>query len=288
MRKVAILTMDSLEDFFAYDSMLDSPFAAAGWHSEHVSWRKADVNWDQFDVVIVRSPWDYQQAPDAFLACLQRIEASKAVLENPYSLMHWNLAKTYLQDLAEQDVPIVPTLWFDAFEPTMLEQGFATFASDEIVVKPVVSANADFTYRIAQSNRADFRAELAQVFATRALMIQPFLPAIVSPGEYSLFYFDHVFSHAILKTPKPQDFRVQEEHGGQLTLITPNDDMFAVAEKTLAALPDRALYARVDLIETDNGFAIMEVELIEPSLYFNMDPTSAQRFVDTFCRKYSA
>ncbi|WP_100643492.1 ATP-grasp domain-containing protein [Alteromonas facilis] len=286
MKHVAILTMDSLADFFAYDVMLDEPFQKAGWQTHHVSWRNTQVDWNDYDVVIVRSPWDYQQAPEAFLACLQRIEASKATLENPYSLMEWNLAKTYLRDLADNGVSIVPTLWLDEYQDDMLEMGFSQFATDTLIVKPVVSANADFTYRIPIQDSEQYKAELKTVFSARPLMVQPFLPSILSPGEYSLFYFDHQYSHAILKTPKAQDFRVQEEHGGSLALITPSQDMLEVAQKTLAALPERALYARIDLIETDHGLAVMEVELIEPSLYFNMDDSSAQRFVDIFCQKY--
>lgn len=280
--------MNSLEDFFAYDYLLDKPLLDYGWQTEHVAWRDESIDWNRFKVVIVRSPWDYQDDADAFLACLKRIDASTAILENSYALMAWNLKKTYLRELASKGVPVVPTLWLDRYQPNMLKQAFSTFASTQVIVKPVVSANADFTYRIAPSQVDSMQAELSTVFADRALMLQPFLPAILSPGEYSLFYFGHQYSHAILKTPKAQDFRVQEEHGGTLLSITPSDEMYAVAEKTLAALPHSALYARIDLIESGSGLAVMEVELIEPSLYFNMDDTAAQRFADVFCRKYPA
>lgn len=286
MKYVAILTMDSLDDFFAYDYMLDEPMLAAGWQTEHISWRNKSVDWNRYEVVIVRSPWDYQQAPEDFLDCLERIDASSAALENSYSLMKWNLEKTYLRDLAAHGVPTVPTLWLAQYDATMLDQAFEKFGSEEIIVKPVVSANADFTYRISAQQTDVVQEELAGVFAERPLMLQPFLPAILSPGEYSLFYFGDEYSHAILKTPKQSDFRVQEEHGGQLLSITPSPSMFDVAEKTLGALPEKALYSRIDLIDTGTGFAVMEVELIEPSLYFNMDDTAAQRFVDVFCRKY--
>ncbi|MDM7859184.1 hypothetical protein QTP81_01020 [Alteromonas sp. ASW11-36] len=287
MPKVAILTMDSLEDFFAYDHMLDAPMRQAGWQTEHISWRDTTVDWDRFDVVIVRSPWDYQDDADAFLTCLSNIEQSEAILENPYSLMEWNVAKTYLRDLNKQGVPIVPTLWFEHYEHDMLERGLAKFKVDTLIVKPVVSANADHTYRIPSAQIDDYKGALQDVFAERALMIQPFLPSVLSPGEFSLFYFDHQYSHAILKTPKTDDFRVQEEHGGRLASVEPTAQMYAVAKQTLAALPQRALYARVDLIETDQGLAVMEVELIEPSLYFNMDDNSAQRFTDVFVQKYA-
>jgi hypothetical protein len=290
MKQVAILTMDSLEGFFAYDTMLDEPMRAAGWQTTHVPWRDESVDWNQFDVVIVRSPWDYQQAADQFITCLQRIEASSAVLENPYSLMVWNIDKQYLRDLSAASVPIVPTLWKDHYEAEMLVQGFAQFETDTLIVKPTISANADDTFKIKQGEQDEFASTLAKLFASRPLMIQPFLPAVLSPGEFSLFYFNHRYSHAILKTPKSGDFRVQEEHGGQLRSIEPSEQMRRVTEHTLAALPTKSLYARVDLIDlsggSDENFAVMEVELIEPSLYFNMDTGSAQRFADQFLAKF--
>ncbi|MFC3093392.1 hypothetical protein DRW07_04110 [Alteromonas sediminis] len=287
MRHVAILTMDSLEDFFAYDTMLDSPFLKKGWQTHHVSWRDEQVNWDAFDVVIVRSTWDYQQDCDRFVRCLEKIEASSAALENPLSLMLWNIDKNYLKDLASDGVPIVPTLWKPAYETGCLKEAFAHFNCDTLIAKPTISANADDTFRITAQQAESYETLLADVFHDRALMLQPFLPAVLSPGEISLFYFGDTYSHAILKTPKADDFRVQEEHGGQLTAIIPTEEMQRVAEKTLAALPAKTLYARVDLITSGNEWCVMEVELIEPSLYFNMDKHSAQRFVDVFCHKYS-
>ncbi|MBT0586829.1 ATP-grasp domain-containing protein [Alteromonas oceanisediminis] len=286
MKNVAILSMDSLDDFFSYDTLLDAPLRAANWRTAIESWRDPMVNWNAYDVVLVRSPWDYQQDVDAFVQCLARIDSSSATLENPLALMKWNIDKRYLRDLNAQGVPIVPTRWEEKLEKGMLHAAMSAFASDELIVKPVVSANADFTYRLSNADISSEEPQLMAVFAQRALMLQPFLPSILSPGEYSLFYFDHDYSHAILKTPKHNDFRVQEEHGGSLSSVTPTPAMLEVAEKTLAALPARALYARIDLIETAQGLAVMEVELIEPSLYFNMDDHSAQRFADAFVSKF--
>jgi len=286
MRKIALLTMDSLDGFYAYDYMLEPYFSEHGWHAEHVSWHNPQVLWDDYEVVIVRSTWDYQQAPEAFFECLQRIEASSAVLENPLALMHWNLEKTYLKTLQRAGIPTIPTLWLPSFEADMLQRAVQDFACEMLVVKPVVSANADHTYKLGRNDVEAFTPILADVFAQRPLMIQPFLASIQSQGEVSLFYFDGKYSHAILKRPKQDDFRVQEEHGGQLALLTPTTDMLEIAEKTLRALPEVPLYARIDLVYSREGFAVIEVELIEPSLYFNMDPLAAKRFVDAFVVKY--
>ncbi|KXI29741.1 ATP-grasp domain-containing protein [Paraglaciecola hydrolytica] len=282
MKKCAFLSMDSLENFFAYDDMAFEPLQKLGWQAEHVSWRKPDVDWSNYDVVVIRSTWDYQSDASAFLACLETIEASSARLENPLKLVKWNISKDYLRDMQQQGINIVPTLWFDSFELQQIQQGFIQFACQQLVIKPLISANADHTYRLTSQNLRDMHQQLTTEFAKRPFMLQPFLPAIVEEGEYSLFYFAGHYSHAILKRPKSGDFRVQEEHGGLLQSIEPCEEMLTCSRHALASLPEDALYARIDLVRHQGEFALMEIELIEPSLYFNMDPLAAQRFADAF------
>jgi hypothetical protein len=282
MKRCAFLSMDSLDDFFSYDQMLFEPLKAQGWLAEEVSWRKSDVDWNNYDVVVIRTTWDYQDDVEGFMACLQRIEASSAQLQNSLKIVEWNISKRYLKDLQNQGINIVPTLWFDSFSLTELQAGFSHFDTSQIVLKPLVSANADHTYRLTSENLKQQADELKTVFANREFMLQPFLTGIVEEGEYSLFYFAGHYSHGILKQPQSGDFRVQEEHGGSLTAIEPSEEMLTAARHSLAALPDDVLYARVDLVRHNNEFAVMEMELIEPSLYFNMDPDSPQRFVDAF------
>jgi glutathione synthase/RimK-type ligase-like ATP-grasp enzyme len=282
MKRCAFLSMDSLEDFFHYDQMLFDPLRAVGWLAEEVSWRKTDVDWNNYDAVVIRTSWDYQDDVDGFMACLQRIEASSAQLQNSLKIVEWNISKSYLKDLQNQGINIVPTLWFDSFSLPELQLGFSHFNTSEIVLKPLVSANADHTYRLTADNLKEQAAQLKAVFAEREFMLQPFLPGIVDEGEYSLFYFAGHYSHSILKQPGLGDFRVQEEHGGQLKSIQPCEDMLTTARHCLAALPADVLYARIDLVRHKNEFAVIEIELIEPSLYFNMDAESPQRFVDAF------
>ena len=282
MKRCAFLSMDSLEDFFYYDTLLYEPLKASGWLAEEVSWRKTDVDWSVYDVVVIRTTWDYQDDVEGFLACLQQIEASSAVLHNSLKIVEWNISKNYLKDLQNQGINIVPTLWFDSFLLTELQAGFSHFDTPQIVLKPLVSANADHTYRLTPENLVEQADDLKAVFTKREFMLQPFLTGIVEEGEYSLFYFAGHYSHSILKQPHSGDFRVQEEHGGQLKSIQPCEDMLTTARHCLAALPADVLYARIDLVRHKNEFAVMEIELIEPSLYFNMDAKSPQRFVDAF------
>ncbi|MGO4891348.1 ATP-grasp domain-containing protein [Flavobacterium sp. W21_SRS_FM6] len=286
MKKCALLTMDSLANFFAYDQLLIEPLAQQGWIADLVSWRSTSVQWADYDVVIIRSTWDYQSDVQAFLQCLVKIEASGARLENSLKLVKWNISKTYLKDMQNQGINIVPTLWFEAFDLAKIQQGFMYFDTEQIVIKPLVSANADDTFRLSVEQLLAAESTLHHLFNQRPFMLQPFLSAIVEEGEFSLFYFAGHYSHAILKQPKHGDFRVQEEHGGQLKTIEPDEAMLTSARHALASLPGDALYARVDLVRYQGEFALMEVELIEPSLYFNMDPASPQRFVNAFIECY--
>ncbi|GAC18957.1 ATP-grasp domain-containing protein [Paraglaciecola arctica] len=282
MKRCAFLSMDSLEDFFSSDTMLFEPLKNVGWLVEEVSWRKTDVDWNVYDVVVIRSTWDYQDDAEGFMACLQRIEASSAQLQNSLNIVRWNISKKYLKELQNQGINIVPTLWFDSFSLPEIQAGFSHFDTPELVIKPLVSANADHAYRLTPENLKQQAQKLDTIFATREFMVQPFLTGIVDEGEYSLFYFAGQYSHSILKQPESGDFRVQEEHGGRLSTIQPCEEMLTTARHSLAALPEDVLYARIDLVRHKNEFVVIEIELIEPSLYFNMDPDSPQRFVDAF------
>ncbi|WDE12548.1 ATP-grasp domain-containing protein [Thalassomonas haliotis] len=285
MKHCAILTMDSLENFEAYDHLLEQPLKALGWQTHMVSLRDQGVNWDDYQVVIIRTPWDYQDDAPLFLQVLAKIEASKAVLENSLDIVRWNIDKSYLKQLEAKGVSIVPTLWPEAFDYDDVQAAFSHFTCEKIVLKPRISANADNTFLLTREQVEARQVLLAETFASRAFMVQPFMENICSEGEYSCFYFDGQYSHSILKTPKDQDFRVQEEHGGRLTSIDAEEKLLEQATIALKAINELPLYARVDFVRHGQGFALMEAELIEPSLYFNMDNQSAERFAKAFAER---
>ncbi len=282
MRKCAFLTMDSLSEFECYDELLYEPLRKIGWDTEAVSWRKKNADWDQYEVVIIRSPWDYQNAPDAFMNVLETIENSSARLENDLDLVKWNIRKTYLRDIEKKGVTIVPTLWGELLTADALPQYFDALGSDEIVIKPVISANADDTFRLKADSVNEMIPQLCEIFKSREYMVQPFMKSIVDEGEYSVFFFGDVYSHTILKTPKREDFRVQEEHGAMLRKVEPEEDLLLLAQDTLKEIDPKPLYSRIDFVRFRETFAVMEIELIEPSLYFNLDPDSPERFAKAF------
>lgn len=266
--------MDDMAGYVSDDELAIAPLAEIGWDVSTISWRDKTVDWNDFEIVVIRTPWDYQNDPDPFLDVLRKIDTSNARLENPLSIIEWNLDKRYLRDMESKGVTIVPTIWG---ESEVTEIAFSAwqsfFDSDELIVKPTVSATAQDTFRLR-----NFDPKLTEVFADRSFMIQPFIHAIVDEGEFSLFYFSGEYSHTILKSPKYGDFRVQEEHGGLITAIAPEPKIRETADKIVASLSPM-LYARVDLVRNDKGdFMLMELELIEPALYFRMDNESPRRF----------
>lgn len=279
MRQCCFLSMDSLAGYVSDDELAIEPLRELGWNVQTISWRDKSVDWNKFEAVVIRTPWDYQKYPNEFLEVLREIDASKAQLENCLSIVEWNLSKLYLRELEQNGIGIVPTIWDEkTINETCFKQWSAHFKTDEIIIKPIISATAEFTYRLKE-----FLPELAEIFANKPFMVQPFMPNIVSEGEFSLFYFGGNYSHAILKTPKQHDFRVQEEHGGIITAVKPSEKLLDVGRKVFEFIKPTPLYARVDFVrDSADDFCVMELELIEPALYLRMDKDAPACFARVF------
>lgn len=265
------------------DHLAHQPLRELGWRVEPVPWRRPGVDWGTYDAVVIRSTWDYTEAPDALLAVLGEIERAGTPLFNELELVRWNIRKTYLRDLAERGVPVVPTVWRDRLSPGELRRLLDEVGTAEVVVKPVVGASAGGAFRLG-ARGATAPAAVEAYYSDRALMAQPFLEAITAEGEFSIFYFNGEHSHTILKSPKPADFRVQEEHGGTIRAVGADPTLLAAGDAALRALGEAPLYARADFVRSNDGdgFWLMELELIEPSLYLRMDARAPGRFARAF------
>ena len=290
MKRCAFLTMEDPTGYVIDDDLAYQPLADLGWQTEAIPWSRPGVAWASYDAVVIRSTWDYAAAAERFLATLAAMEQSGALLLNDLQTVRWNLDKTYLRDLAERGVPIVPTAWSERLQRGELAGLFNEVGDDEIVVKPVVGAGAIGAFRLQRSDLSrQLTDEVESHYADRALMAQPFLRTITSEGEYSLFYFNGEFSHAIQKIPKPGDFRVQEEYDSQIISIAAPAELRAAGDLTMQAIGQPLLYARVDLVRANdrNGFWLIELELVEPSLYFRTDDQSPQRFAAALDQRVS-
>ena len=292
MKKCAFLSMDCLDEFEVYDALVEPYLAEHHIQVDTVSWRDNHVNWDDYEMVVIRTPWDYQDAPGAFISVLETITKSSAYLENTLDIVRWNIDKCYLKSLGANGVNLIPTLWCDKLREKILDQTellayFTRLDCDEIILKPRISANADNTFWLNKANEVNLD-EFNAAFEERDYMVQPFVKSVIEQGEYSLFYFNGEYSHTILKTPKQDDFRVQEEHGGRLKSVEPMASLVDEANQCMLAIENQhtmPLYARLDFVLFEGRYCLMEAELIEPSLYFNMDEASAKRFADAMVER---
>ncbi len=280
MPRCAFLSIANTEGWFIDDDLVHPFLKDLGWDVKNIPWNQ-ETNWNEFDLVVIRSPWDYQQHLDEFVKVLEKIDQSSATLLNPLEIVRWNIHKNYLFELEEKGVELVPTIRFQNLNASQIEEAFSKFNTEEIVVKPLIGANADDTFWLKKSNQDDWKKAL-NIFQNKEGMIQPFMQSVVDEGEFSLMYFQGHLSHTILKTVGAGDFRVQEEHGGGVIAIqSPESSIFSAGEKAMAALPQKPFYARVDLVRTpQNTMALMELELIEPCLYFRFDRHSPERFAN--------
>lgn len=229
-----------------------------------------------YDLVLPLIVWGYHLDYARWLALIDRAEAERWRLVNPPALLRWNGNKSYLAELAERGVPTVPTMVVNACCDDDLDRARARFGTRSLVVKPPVSASAMGTYRIGAAD------VLPPECAGRPMIIQPLVETIASIGEYSLMLFDGAFSHAVVKRPRTGDFRVQEYLGGVTLPSAPPPGSVELAQGALAAAPVPARYARVDVVPDSAGeLRIMELELIEPSLFLEHSPDRGAAFART-------
>jgi glutathione synthase/RimK-type ligase-like ATP-grasp enzyme len=279
VKRCAYLTMAEPGDFVTdYDLSFDA-MAALGWRAEPVVWNDPAIDWDAFDAVYICTPWDYPQRVEEFLNVLETIDRSAAVLINPLPLVHWNLEKNYLRDIEARGGAVVPSLWCERFEATEIRGWFAAHGTERIVVKPAVGANAADTFVLEEPVPPELIRVLAETFGQRRFFVQPFMPNVIAEGEYSLIWFGGECSHAILKTPKAGDFRSQEEHGAEIRAVRPLPALLAAARGIFECVEPKPAYGRADLVRGEGDrFLLMELELIEPSLYLRTDAGASARF----------
>lgn len=225
-----------------------------------------------FDIVLPLVAWGYQSDPARWFGLLDRLEREAALVANPVPVLRWNSHKAYLEELGEKGVPTVPTRHVEALDQAALDAARRDFGTD-LVIKPPISASAYGTFRLAPDD------PLPEEARGREMMVQPFLRSVMQEGEYSLLYFDGVFSHCIIKNAKQGDYRTQPHLGGTEVPCAPPAGAHEVAEAALAAAPEAPLYARIDLIRLDDGrLAVIELELIEPSFWLQHAPDGGASF----------
>jgi hypothetical protein len=225
-------------------------------------------------LALIRSPWDYHDDLPGFLNWCQQV-SSVTTLKNPLSVVRWNAHKQYLVELRLSGVPVVPTAFLPRDESERLElflaNAFSLYGPD-LICKPAVSAGSYNTWRVTAADAPEFAA---RILAERDLMVQPYLSSVESTPERSLVFIGGQYSHTMHKQPRltGDDERVTGPHP------VADSDM-AVALLALSLIPERVLYARVDLITDMRGQSVLsELELLEPSLFLAQHPPALRTLV---------
>jgi glutathione synthase/RimK-type ligase-like ATP-grasp enzyme len=247
---------------------------ARGHHADVLAWH-SDTRWGEYDLVVIRSTWDYFGRLDEFLRWVDAVGSVTRII-NPPSVIRWNSHKGYLAELGSAGIPVLPSLALTRGAPDGVGQ-LSGAGWSEVVIKPAVDGGA----RLALKAPADSRVaadHLDSLLRDGDVIVQPYAPSVVR-GETSLVFFGGELSHAVRKVPKDGDYRVQALHGGTEEVHEATAGELEVAAAAMALAPDELSYARVDFIEVQGQATLMELELIEPDLFLRTSPGAVERCV---------
>jgi glutathione synthase/RimK-type ligase-like ATP-grasp enzyme len=232
------------------------------------------------NAVVIRSCWDYIHRPVEFVRWIAGLEQAGARVHNPSTIVEWNADKRYLRTLEARGAKVLPTLWLDDSTSNFPVESARARGWDEVVIKPIVSNGGVATrrLRIEGTSREEIDHAVAEAaHVGRGAMVQPFAREITEAGEWSFLFFRGAFSHAVVKRSSSGEFRVQEIHGGTTARAFPHAGLLAQAEHVVRSVGVDLLYARVDGIERDGALIVIELELIEPTLFLAHDPYAVER-----------
>ncbi len=258
---------------------------AAPWNGDFAPFAKADL-------VLIRSTWDYFDRFEDFFTWLDRLEAENIRTENNVEILRWNARKDYLFELQDKGAALMPIVKVAANIESIAEAS-RTRGWTKSVLKCLCSGGALGMSVIDPANPGEIEKALiaTEPYRSHGLMLQKFQPEITSAGEWSLVFFDGVFSHAVTKRPKPGDVRVQAVHGGIYERTMPDTETLARAKQVLSLAPGFAsappAYARVDGMILDGAFQLMELEMTEPELMFPYAPEAVAILADNLLAKIS-
>lgn len=251
------------------------------------AWDDPNFDWTETQFAVFRATWDYFDRYDEFSRWFDQTKERTQFI-NSAELIHWNIDKHYLVELENNDVRIPKTVVIEPETKLSLQQHLTKalqdgrFKTQDFVLKPCIAGGARHTYKFNLTETAGLENVFQKLIEAEAMMLQEFQKNIMAEGEYSLMLFNGSYSHAVLKVAKPGDFRVQDDFGGTVEVIEPTKEMVAFAEKVVNASPELPVYARVDIFkDNDDEWALAELEIFEPELWFRLRPEAANQLADT-------
>ncbi len=286
--KIALLTCSEMPDMLPYDMEVIKLLKQKNIESKVLIWDEltdTDIrNLEIYDIVLVRTIWDYYKKVPKFINFMELLKASNVKLLNPIDIINWNMDKKYLQELQNEGFSIIPTIFnygqTGSFEEALLK------GWNRMILKPMISAGSYHTFVLNSADKISFDELISKHYKNRPFMLQEFIPEI-SEGEISTITLtnpspnnDEEFSYSVTKIPKTGDYRVQVDYGGMYSIGNVDPQIKKISEQITARFEGKLLYQRLDGLWRDGKFLIMEIELIEPDLYLNYSKEALNCWVD--------
>ncbi|MUV85029.1 hypothetical protein GJ631_00120 [Natronomonas sp. CBA1123] len=281
---VGIVTGEKAPSLTDDGQALAAELSTRGMDAEPVVWSDNEADSTALDAVLFRSCWQYHRRPDAFRRWLDALDSAGVPAFNPTSVVRWNMHKSYLRDLADAGVDIVPTTEVPAASDRELASILEGNDWAEAVVKPAVGTSSAGVWRVSRAAAADSdtQGRFERARSEGDLLVQKYLPEIFD-GERSLVFFGGEYSHASIRRPAKDDFAANdavEPYNPHEATIATAESVLVAARKHLGLAPEALPYARVDGIVRDGEFLLSELELIEPFLGLDRSAGAVDRFAD--------
>lgn len=288
-KAVAIVTYVSRGNFDANTAdeniILQNVLAELGISSEQVPWSDPEADWSAYDCLLIKSTWDYFDFYPEFLAWIEQVQALNIPVLNSLEIVRWNSDKAYLHEIQDRGFDVIAGLSLAKNQEISLPQILEAIPEGDFVFKPKVSGGAKNTFRVARTQLADFEQKANELIQEEEFLVQPYISEVAEVGEYSMIFFNSTFSHAVLKSPAKDDFRVQHYFGGQIKAISPEPAMLATAVELVKTFCQDSLYVRVDGVWRGGKFHLMELEMIEPYLFLTEVPGAQERYKDALAER---
>jgi len=257
-------------------------FRKAGYDAEPAVWNDPSVDWGQFGHIIIRCCWGYHRKVEEFYSWLDKLGALGVTVHNPPEIVRWNSHKRYLLDLQSMGLPMPETTLVSRSDARPLQETSGSLTCDQVVIKPCYGASSQGVMKVVRGETSEeSEAQYRRLLRSSEVLVQEFLPEIAQ-GETSAVFFNNHFSHAVVKVPKTGEFRTNYDLGGTEHAVTLSTEHKARVERLYAQCKQDVLYARLDFVETATGIRLMELELIEPYLFFDYQEGAADGFVKAF------
>jgi len=272
---ITILTSEQFNEPHSDDIFLSRALKEEGLRVDLQAWEELEPQSHDTGAYIFRTTWGYYRRLKDFKAFLRKLDETGKSVWNPISIIKWNLHKKYLLELRGKLLPVVPTEIVRVSDQLNLHHLSEKLGSERLVIKPCIGASGYLTFRFSSNTGLGEDEQKLIDLKGQDILVQPFIESIATEGEYSFIFVDGVFTHCVLKQPATSEFRVQSDHGGTESKIPAPPKGLQVARQILESLDEDILYARVDLVRHHSSWFLMELELIEPQLWFRYEASAA-------------